>query len=40
MVTEKVIFEQAVWGWLRVVSLIAEAAKIRLFQQGLGRKRL
>lgn len=33
MVIEKVIFEQAMQGWIRFVSLLAEAAKIRAFQQ-------
>lgn len=33
MVIEKVVFEQAMQGWVRFVSLVAEAAKIRVFQQ-------
>lgn len=32
MVIEKVIFEQAMQGWIRLVSLIAEEAKIRVVQ--------
>lgn len=34
MVTEEVIFEQAVLGWVGLVSLIAVEGKIRVFQQG------
>lgn len=34
MVIEKVMFEQAMWGWIRLLSLRAEEAKIRVFQQG------
>lgn len=34
MVTEKVIFEQAVLGWVGLVSLIVVEGKIRVFQQG------
>lgn len=34
MVIEIVVFEQAMRDWIRLVSLIAEEAKIRVFQQG------
>lgn len=34
MVIEKVVFEQAVLGWVGLVSLIAQEGKIRVFQQG------
>lgn len=34
MVIEKVVFEQAMREWVRLLSLIAEEAKIRVFQQG------
>lgn len=35
MVIEKAIFEWAMEGWIRSVSLIAEEAMMRVFQQGL-----